>query len=54
MTVLGIILIMLGARTMLDEDNEVYQTVSGVLVFLIGLIVLLMGSTTWLDGALRW
>ena len=49
MTILGIILVVLGARAAWDEDNQVYQTVSGALVMIIGFILLMLGETSWLD-----
>lgn len=48
-TFLGVLLIVLGLRSTLDNDNEVYQTVSGIIVTLIGAILVIIGSTTWLD-----
>lgn len=37
----GIILIAIGARCAVDKDNEVWQTVCGVLVALIGVTFIL-------------
>lgn len=47
MTVLGVVLLALGVRAAVDADNEVYQTVSGIIVAAIGVALVVMERTGW-------